>query len=118
MNGASAAVCVCVCLQAFSEAASSHFSSFLKEKPPLTIRNALGIPLMVRHSASLRVMGAAALGRLHELPVGQSLDLEHTVLPSSSAGRLSTLQRQDSCLFNLTLGQNTHPQHTPLNTHL
>uniref|UniRef100_H3CXZ0 Vacuolar protein sorting 13 homolog C n=1 Tax=Tetraodon nigroviridis TaxID=99883 RepID=H3CXZ0_TETNG len=89
--------------KAFSEAATSDFSSFLKEKPPFTIRNCLGVPLIVRHSASLRVMGAAALGRLHELPVDQSMDLEHTVFEASSRGKLSTLQRQESCLFNLTL---------------
>lgn len=94
-------------LQAFSEATTTDFSSFLKEKPPFTIKNRLGVPLIVRHSANLRVMGAAALGRLHELPVDQSLDLEHTVFESSSRGKLSALQRQESCLFNLTMGQST-----------
>lgn len=98
-----------MCLgQAFSEAATSDFSSFLKEKPPVTIKNCLGVPLIVRHSANLRLMGAAAQERLHQLPVDQSMDLEHTVFESSSRGKLSTLQRQDSCLFQLTMGQSTH----------
>lgn len=97
-----------MCLaQAFSEATASHFSPFLKEKAPFTIKNCLGVPLIVRHSANLRVMGAAALGGLRELPVGQSMDLEHTVFEASSQGKLSTLQRQESCLFNLTMGQHT-----------
>ena len=101
-------------LQAFSEAASSDFSTFLKEKAPFTIKNRLGVPLTVRHSASLRMVGSAALGRLHELPVDQSMDLEHTVFEASSRGNLSTLQRQESCLFNLTMGECTHTHtHTP-----
>lgn len=95
-------------LQAFSEATSSDLSSLLKEKAPFTIKNCLGVPLIVRHSSNLRVMGAAAMGRLHELPVDQSMDLEHTVFESSSRGKLSTLQRQESCLFNLTMGERTH----------
>lgn len=93
--------------QAFSEAATSDLGSVLKEKAPFTIKNCLGIPLIVRHSANLRVLGAAALGRLHELPVEQSMDLEHTVFESSSRGKLSTLQRQESGLFHLTMGQST-----------
>lgn len=97
--------------QAFSEATTADFNSFMKEKAPFTIKNCLGVPLIVRHSANLRVMGAPALGRLHELPVDQSMDLEHTIFESSSRGKLSTLQRQESCLFNLTIGQNSVHSH-------
>ncbi|XP_029702157.1 vacuolar protein sorting-associated protein 13C isoform X2 [Takifugu rubripes] len=89
--------------KAFSEAATSDFNFFLKEKAPFTIKNCLGIPLIVRHGANLRVMGSPALGRFHELTVDQSIDLEHTIFESSSRGKLSTLQRQESCLFNLTI---------------
>lgn len=45
-----------------------------------------------------------AQGKLHELSVDQSMDLEHTVFELSSRGKLSALQRQESCLFNLTVG--------------
>lgn len=52
-------------------------------------------------------MGSSAQGKLHELSVDQSMDLEHSMFEPSSRGKLSALQRQESCLFNLTIGQNT-----------
>lgn len=78
----------------------------MKEKAPFTILNALGIPLIVQHSANLRPVGAEQHGKLHELPAQRSMDLEHSVLEPSSRGKLSALQRQESCLFHLTIGQN------------
>lgn len=97
-----------VCVgQAFSEGTASTFDCSLKEKPPFTIRNCLGIPLILQHSANLRPVGSSAQGKLHELPVDQSLDLEHSTFEPSSRGKLSALQRQESCLFNLSIGQNT-----------
>ncbi|XP_051920113.1 intermembrane lipid transfer protein VPS13C isoform X3 [Hippocampus zosterae] len=89
--------------KAFSEGAASTFEPSMKEKAPFTILNALGIPLIVQHSANLRPAGAAQHGRLHELPAGRSMDLEHSVLEASSRGKLSALQRQESCLFHLTI---------------
>lgn len=95
--------------QAFSEGTASTFDYTLKEKAPFTLRNALGIPLIVQHSANLRPVGSPVRGKLHELPVDQSMDLVHSVFESSLRGKLSALQRQESCLFNLTVGQNPLP---------
>lgn len=89
--------------QAFSESTASTFDHSLKEKSPYTIRNALGIPLIVQHSANLRLTGSSAPGKLHELAVDKSVDLEHSSFERSA--RLSALQRQESCLFNLSVGQ-------------
>uniref|UniRef100_A0A1A7Y025 Vacuolar protein sorting 13 homolog C n=1 Tax=Iconisemion striatum TaxID=60296 RepID=A0A1A7Y025_9TELE len=89
--------------KAFSEGTASTFDHTLKEKPPFTLKNALGIPLIVQHSANLRPVGSPAHGKLHELPVNGSMDLVHSVFESSVRGKLSALQRQESCLFNLTI---------------
>ncbi|XP_008400932.1 vacuolar protein sorting-associated protein 13C isoform X3 [Poecilia reticulata] len=89
--------------EAFSEGAASAFDSTLKEKPPFTLRNALGIPIIVQHSANLRPVGSVAQGKLHELPVDQSMDLMHSAFESTIRGKLSALQRQESGLFNLTI---------------
>ncbi|XP_037550881.1 vacuolar protein sorting-associated protein 13C [Nematolebias whitei] len=89
--------------KAFSEGTASTFDYTLKEKPPFTLRNALGIPLIVQHSANLKPVGDPARGKLHELLVDQSVDLVHSVFESSFRGKLSALQRQESCLFNLTI---------------
>uniref|UniRef100_A0A3B4TYL0 Vacuolar protein sorting 13 homolog C n=1 Tax=Seriola dumerili TaxID=41447 RepID=A0A3B4TYL0_SERDU len=89
--------------KAFSLGTASTCDSSLKEKAPFTIRNSLGIPLIVQHSANLRPVGTAVQGKLHELLVDQSMDLEHSVFEASSRGKLSALQRQESCLFNLSI---------------
>ncbi|XP_027143245.1 vacuolar protein sorting-associated protein 13C isoform X3 [Larimichthys crocea] len=89
--------------KAFSEGTASTFDYSLKEKAPFTIRNSLGIPLIIQHSANLRLVGSPAQGKLHELPVDESMDLEHSMFEPSSRGKLSALQRQESCLFNLTI---------------
>ncbi|XP_046898786.1 vacuolar protein sorting-associated protein 13C isoform X4 [Hypomesus transpacificus] len=88
--------------QAFSEGTASTFDHSLKERAPFTIRNALGIPLIVQHSSSLRMLDSPAQGKLHEVGVEQSVDLEYSVY-QSSRGKLSALQRQESCLFNLSI---------------
>lgn len=59
----------------------------------------------MQHSANLRLVGSPGQGKLHELPEGQNLDLEHSMFEPASRGKLSALQRQESCLFNLTVGQ-------------
>ncbi|KAJ8247516.1 hypothetical protein GJAV_G00247290 [Gymnothorax javanicus] len=89
--------------QAFSEGTASTFDYSLKEKAPFTVRNALGIPLLVQHSNNLRVAGSSSQGKLHEVAVGQSVDLEYSVFEPSARGKLSALQRQESCLFSLSL---------------
>lgn len=101
----SVTVCSFSRLQAFSAGTSSDYDRSLKEKAPFTIRNCLGIPLIVQHGANLRPKASTAQGKLHELPVGHSLDLEHSTAELSTRGKLSALQRQESCLFNLSIGQ-------------
>ncbi|XP_051973520.1 intermembrane lipid transfer protein VPS13C-like [Xyrauchen texanus] len=87
--------------KAFFESTASTFDHSLKEKSPFTIRNALGIPLIVQHSSNLLLAGSSSLGKLHEVAVDKSVDLEHSTFERSS--RLSALQRQESCLFNLSI---------------
>ncbi|KAJ8412900.1 hypothetical protein AAFF_G00104820 [Aldrovandia affinis] len=89
--------------KAFSEGTASTFDHSQKEKAPFTIRNALGIPLIVQHSTNLRLADSQSRGKMHEVAVGQSVDLEYSVFEPSTRGTLSALQRQESCLFNLTL---------------
>ncbi|XP_015257486.1 PREDICTED: vacuolar protein sorting-associated protein 13C, partial [Cyprinodon variegatus] len=90
-------------LEAFAEGTALTFDHTLKEKPPFTIKNSLGIPVIVQHSASLRPVGSVAQGKLHELSVDQSMDLVHSGFESTMGGKLSALERQESCLFNLTV---------------
>ncbi|KAA0723284.1 Vacuolar protein sorting-associated protein 13C [Triplophysa tibetana] len=87
--------------KAFSESTASTFDHTLKEKSSFTIRNALGIPLIVQHSSNLRLVSSSLSVKLHELAVDKSMDLEHSTFERSS--RLSALQRQESCLFNLSI---------------
>ncbi|XP_066503943.1 intermembrane lipid transfer protein VPS13C isoform X2 [Hoplias malabaricus] len=89
--------------QAFSEGTASTFDYSLKEKAPFTIRNALGIPLIVQHSANLRNADSGSRRKVHELGVDESMDLEYSIFESSARGKLSALQRQESCLFNLSI---------------
>ncbi|KAM9764616.1 LOW QUALITY PROTEIN: intermembrane lipid transfer protein VPS13C [Menidia menidia] len=88
--------------QAFSQAASTLDPS-LTEQAAFSIRNCLGIPLMLQHSASLRPLGAALQGRLHSLGPDQSLDLDYAGAQPASRGKLSALQRQESQLFSLAI---------------
>lgn len=94
---------VCEC-QAFSEGAVSTFDHSLKEKAPFTLRNSLGIPLHIQHSANLRLADSPTQSKVHEVGVEACLDLEYSVFEFTSQGKLSTLQRQESCLFNLSMG--------------
>lgn len=89
--------------KAFSEGTASTFDYTLKEKAPFTIRNFLGIPLIVQHSANLRLVGSTESGKLLELSVDQRMDLEHSIFERSSRGKLSALQQQESCLFYLSI---------------
>uniref|UniRef100_A0A3Q2FD83 Vacuolar protein sorting 13 homolog C n=1 Tax=Cyprinodon variegatus TaxID=28743 RepID=A0A3Q2FD83_CYPVA len=98
-----AAVLLCLATVAFAEGTALTFDHTLKEKPPFTIKNSLGIPVIVQHSASLRPVGSVAQGKLHELSVDQSMDLVHSGFESTMGGKLSALERQESCLFNLTV---------------
>ncbi|XP_035855716.1 vacuolar protein sorting-associated protein 13C isoform X4 [Sander lucioperca] len=89
--------------KAFSEGTASTFDSSLKEKAPFTIRNCLGIPVTVQLSANLRPVACLVQESLLQLPAGQSTDLQHSAYEPASRGKLSALQRQESCLFHLTI---------------
>uniref|UniRef100_A0A3Q2FDL5 Vacuolar protein sorting 13 homolog C n=1 Tax=Cyprinodon variegatus TaxID=28743 RepID=A0A3Q2FDL5_CYPVA len=91
-----AAVLLCLATVAFAEGTALTFDHTLKEKPPFTIKNSLGIPVIVQHSASLRPVGSVAQGKLHELSVDQSMDLVHSGFESTMGGKLSALERQES----------------------
>ncbi|KAJ7994515.1 hypothetical protein DPEC_G00250280 [Dallia pectoralis] len=90
--------------KAFSEGTASTFDHSLKEKAPFTIWNALGIPLTVQRSTNLRVATATpGPGRIHEVGTGQRVDMFEGMLELPARGKLSALQRQESCLFNLSI---------------
>ncbi|XP_034164537.1 intermembrane lipid transfer protein VPS13C isoform X6 [Pangasianodon hypophthalmus] len=89
--------------QAFSEGTVSTFDHSLKEKAPFTIRNSLGVPLIIQHSANLRLADSPSQSKVHEVGVGESLDLEYSIFEFSTRVKFSTLQRQESCLFNLSI---------------
>ncbi|XP_017333077.2 intermembrane lipid transfer protein VPS13C isoform X1 [Ictalurus punctatus] len=89
--------------QAFSEGTVSTFDHSLKEKAPFTIQNSLGIPLIIQHSVNLRLAVSPSQSKVHEVGVGESLDLEYSIFDFSTRVKLSTLQRQESCLFNLSI---------------
>ncbi|RXM97983.1 Vacuolar protein sorting-associated protein 13C, partial [Acipenser ruthenus] len=96
--------------KAFSEGTATTFDHSLKEKAPYTIKNALGIPLQVQHSSNLRALGFGAKERIHEVGVGQSVKLEYAVIEHIHRGRLSVLQRQESCLFSLSIVPNGYSE--------
>ncbi|MGH0128136.1 UNVERIFIED_CONTAM: hypothetical protein FKN15_033577 [Acipenser sinensis] len=96
--------------KAFSEGTATTFDHSLKEKAPYTIKNALGIPLEVQHSSNLRVLGSGVKERIHEVGVGQSVKLEYAVIEHIHRGRLSALQRQESCLFSLGIVPNGYSE--------
>ncbi|MGH0128064.1 UNVERIFIED_CONTAM: hypothetical protein FKN15_036109 [Acipenser sinensis] len=96
--------------KAFSEGTATTFDHSLKEKAPDTIKNALGIPLEVQHSSNLRVLGSGVKERIHEVGVGQSVKLEYAVIEHIHRGRLSALQRQESCLFSLSIVPNGYSE--------
>ncbi|KAF7703592.1 hypothetical protein HF521_022599 [Silurus meridionalis] len=90
-------------IQAFSEGTVSSFDHSLKEKAPFTIRNSLGIPLIIEHSANLRLVVSSSQSKMPEVGVEESLDLEYSIFENTTRVKLSTLQRQESCLFNLSI---------------
>ncbi|MBN3293240.1 VP13C protein, partial [Polypterus senegalus] len=87
--------------KAFSEGTTSSFNSLLKEKAAYTIKNALGIPLIVRHSTNLKPINSDE--NVQNIPEGQSLELDFSNSEPSRRGRLSALQRQESNLFTIII---------------
>uniref|UniRef100_A0A8C3T172 Vacuolar protein sorting 13 homolog C n=1 Tax=Chelydra serpentina TaxID=8475 RepID=A0A8C3T172_CHESE len=90
--------------KAFSEGTASTFDYSLKDRAPFTVKNALGVPLKVHPTINLRVVGSTLKEDIHDIQIGQKLELEYSVLEPLHRGKLSALYRQESCLFALSLG--------------
>uniref|UniRef100_A0A8C3T6F5 Vacuolar protein sorting 13 homolog C n=1 Tax=Chelydra serpentina TaxID=8475 RepID=A0A8C3T6F5_CHESE len=88
--------------KAFSEGTASTFDYSLKDRAPFTVKNALGVPLKVHPTINLRVVGSTLKEDIHDIQIGQKLELEYSVLEPLHRGKLSALYRQESCLFALT----------------
>uniref|UniRef100_A0A8C4YCP0 Vacuolar protein sorting 13 homolog C n=1 Tax=Gopherus evgoodei TaxID=1825980 RepID=A0A8C4YCP0_9SAUR len=88
--------------KAFSEGTASTFDYSLKDRAPFTVKNALGVPLKVHPAINLRVVGSTLKEDIHDVEIGQKLELEYSVLEPLHRGKLSALYRQESCLFTLT----------------
>ncbi|KAM6426345.1 intermembrane lipid transfer protein VPS13C [Liasis olivaceus] len=86
----------------FSEGAASTYDYALKDRAPFTVRNALGIPLRVHACKSLQVVGLPASDDIHDIGIGQSLELEYATSETLNKGNRSILHRQDSSLLTLS----------------
>uniref|UniRef100_A0A674KAL2 Vacuolar protein sorting 13 homolog C n=1 Tax=Terrapene triunguis TaxID=2587831 RepID=A0A674KAL2_9SAUR len=89
--------------KAFSEGTASTFDYSLKDRAPFTVKNALGVPLKVHPTTNLRVVGSTLKEDIHDVEIGQKLELEYSVLEPLHRGKLSALYRQESCLFTLSI---------------
>uniref|UniRef100_A0A8C3HY10 Vacuolar protein sorting 13 homolog C n=1 Tax=Chrysemys picta bellii TaxID=8478 RepID=A0A8C3HY10_CHRPI len=89
--------------KAFSEGTASTFDYSLKDRAPFTVKNALGVPLKVHPTINLRVVGSTLKEDIHDVEIGQKLELEYSVLEPLHRGKLSALYRQESCLFTLSI---------------
>ncbi|XP_062947628.1 intermembrane lipid transfer protein VPS13C isoform X2 [Cynocephalus volans] len=86
----------------FSEGAAASFDYSLKDRAPVTVKNAVGVPMKVRPNRNLRVMGSPEKSDIFDVDAGQSLELEYASMEPSSRGKLSILSRQESSFFTLT----------------
>ncbi|XP_056428779.1 intermembrane lipid transfer protein VPS13C isoform X2 [Hyla sarda] len=89
--------------KAFSEGTASVFDYSLKDRAPLIVKNALGVPFILDHGANLRLCGSSVDEPIHIVNEGQCLELEFSSVQSLYRGRLSALHRQESSLFTLGL---------------
>ncbi|XP_062998550.1 intermembrane lipid transfer protein VPS13C isoform X2 [Elgaria multicarinata webbii] len=88
----------------FSEGAASTYNYALKDRAPFTVKNALGIPVKVHTCRNLQVVGFATSDDIHDVGIGQNLELDYFTLQSQHKKKLSALCRQESSLFTLTFG--------------
>ncbi|XP_007956453.1 vacuolar protein sorting-associated protein 13C [Orycteropus afer afer] len=86
----------------FSEGTTSTFDYSLKDRAPFTVKNAIGIPINVRPSHNLRVMGSPERSDIYDVDAGQNLELEYASMEPLRQGKLSILSRQESSFFTLT----------------
>ncbi|KAM4675969.1 intermembrane lipid transfer protein VPS13C [Discoglossus pictus] len=89
--------------KAFSEGTASTFDYSLKDRASLTVRNALGVPIIVQHSSNLRGFGTSTNEHVHQVAQEQSLDLEFSTLESQRQRKHSALYRQESSLFTISI---------------
>ncbi|XP_075064457.1 intermembrane lipid transfer protein VPS13C isoform X2 [Mixophyes fleayi] len=88
--------------KAFSEGTASTFDYSLKDKAPLMVINALGVPLILQHGSNLRKFGSSSShDHVHNVGQGESLELEFSAVQPLHRGKLSALHRQESSLFTL-----------------
>ncbi|KAM5292524.1 intermembrane lipid transfer protein VPS13C [Ctenodactylus gundi] len=86
----------------FSEGTASTFDYYMKDRAPLTVRNALGVSVKVQPNRNLRVMGSLEKSDISDVGTGQSLELEYASTEPSQLGKVSVLSRQESSFFTLT----------------
>ncbi|XP_060115875.1 intermembrane lipid transfer protein VPS13C isoform X1 [Heteronotia binoei] len=87
----------------FSEGTASTYDYSLKDRAPFTVKNALGIPLKVHASRNLQVVGLTSSKDIHDVGVGQKLELEYAAQEPLPRGKLSVFHRQESSTFTLAL---------------
>ncbi|XP_018108372.1 vacuolar protein sorting-associated protein 13C isoform X2 [Xenopus laevis] len=88
--------------KAFSEGTASTYDYDSKDRAPLTIKNALGVSIIVEHGKYMRRNTPSPHSSTHEVNEGQSLELEFFDKEKQNCGQLSAVHRQDSSL--LTVG--------------
>uniref|UniRef100_A0A8C5P9K6 Vacuolar protein sorting 13 homolog C n=1 Tax=Leptobrachium leishanense TaxID=445787 RepID=A0A8C5P9K6_9ANUR len=90
--------------KAFSEGTASTYDYSLKDRSPLSVKNALGVPIILQHGANLREFGSSTHVDVHEVREGLSFDLEFAATePLHRRGKLSALSRQESSHFTLSI---------------
>ncbi|XP_073435523.1 intermembrane lipid transfer protein VPS13C isoform X2 [Dendrobates tinctorius] len=89
--------------KAFSEGTASAFDYSLKDRAPLIVKNALGVPVILQHGTNLRLFGSSANERIHNVNEGQFLELEFSSVEPLNRGRLSALHRQESGFFTIDI---------------
>ncbi|KAG8440222.1 hypothetical protein GDO86_006127 [Hymenochirus boettgeri] len=87
--------------EAFSEGTASTFEYNLKDRAPLTIKNALGVPMIVQHPSNMRTISPSKHSHIHDVEVGQSLELEFCCVEPLHRGKLSAMHRQESTMFTI-----------------
>ncbi|XP_063782573.1 intermembrane lipid transfer protein VPS13C isoform X2 [Pseudophryne corroboree] len=87
--------------KAFSEGTASTFDYSFKDKAPLIVINALGVPFILQHGPNMRQFGSSAHDSVHDVSQGESLELEFCTVQPLHRGKLSALHRQESSLFTL-----------------
>ncbi|XP_068131864.1 intermembrane lipid transfer protein VPS13C isoform X2 [Hyperolius riggenbachi] len=89
--------------KAFSEGTASTFDYSLKDKAPLIIINALGVPLILQHGPNIRQFASSTQNNVHTVDQGKSFELEFSSAQPLHRGRLSAAHRQESSLFTLSI---------------